>query len=161
MVITNRNASIFDSTKATLELIYNLFNCQSILIHNKVVNDIKISFKHFLVIQSIKLKIVFLRYNILWKKEWIVPDDIHSHLDNTINKTKTSSLDFYIQAHNYVENWIENTSGLTRSYQSFRQPCFLQWPLFCWLSLYRSLWESCQQWNRIRSWIIWSVYAAL
>lgn len=108
MVITNRNASIFDSTKATIELIHNLFNCKCNLIHNKVVSDIKNEFQAFFGNSKHKIRNRFPEIQHLVKEEWIVPDDIHSHLDNAINETKTSSLDFYIQANNFVENWIQN-----------------------------------------------------
>lgn len=108
MVITNRDASIFNSTKATLELIHSLFNCQSTLIHNKVINDVNAEFQAFFGNQKHKIKNRFFEIQNFVKTEWIVPDDIHSHLNNAINESKTSSLDFYIQADNYVQNWIEN-----------------------------------------------------
>lgn len=108
MVITNRNASIFDSTKATLELIHSLFNCPSTLIHNKVISDVNTEFQAFFGNQKHKIKNRFPEIQKFVKNEWIVPDDIHSLLDNAVNESRTSSLDFYVQANNYVVNWIQN-----------------------------------------------------
>jgi response regulator RpfG family c-di-GMP phosphodiesterase len=107
MVITNRNASIFNSTKATLELIHNLFNCKCTLIHNKVVNDVNSEFQAFFGNQKHKIKSRYPEIQDLVKAEWIVHDDIHSLLDNSINETKQSTLDFYINSKYIVDNWIQ------------------------------------------------------
>lgn len=107
LVPTNRNTSIFDATKTTLQLIYSLFNnSQSTLVYNKVINNVQEEFQAFFGNPKFKIKSRFSEIEKYVKDEWVVYDDIHSLMDNSINETKQSTLDFYINAEYIVDNWI-------------------------------------------------------
>lgn len=60
IVPTNRNTSIFDATKSTLELIDSLFYCQSTLAYNKVINNVQEEFQAFFGNPKFKIKSRFL-----------------------------------------------------------------------------------------------------
>lgn len=107
IVPTNRSTYVFDATKKTLELIYSLFGCQSTLIYNKVINTTNEEFQAFFGNSKFKIKSRFDEVQNYIKDEWIVHDDIHSLLDNSINETKQSTLDFYINAEYILDNWIQ------------------------------------------------------
>lgn len=107
IVPTNRSTYVFDATKKTLELIYSLFGCQSTLVYNKVINNVNEEFQAFFGNSKFKIKSRFEEVQKYIKDEWIVHDDIHSLLDNSINETKQSTLDFYINAEYIVNNWIQ------------------------------------------------------
>ena len=106
IVPTNRNTAVFDATKSTLELIDSLFGCQSTLVYNKVINNAQEEFQAFFGNPKFKIKSRFSEIEKYVKNEWIIYDDIHSLMDNAINETKQSTLDFYINAEYIVDNWI-------------------------------------------------------
>ncbi len=107
IVPTNRSTYVFDATKKTLELIYSLFGCQATLVYNKVINNVNEEFQAFFGNSKFKIKSRFEEVQKYIKDEWIIHDDIHSLLDNSINETKQSTLDFYINAEYIVNNWIQ------------------------------------------------------
>lgn len=107
IVPTNRTRFIFDSTKATLELIYSLFDCQSTLVYNKVVNNVNEEFHAFFGNQKWNLKSRFQEIDKYIKDEIVVYDDIFSLLDNAVTETGESTLDFFINSEYIVNNWIE------------------------------------------------------
>ncbi|RXJ99524.1 hypothetical protein CRU98_05715 [Arcobacter sp. CECT 8986] len=107
IVPTNRDTAIYQSTKSTLELIHSLFGCKSTLVYNKVVNNVNEEFQAFFGNPKFKIKSRFAEIEKYVKDEWIVYDDIHSLLGNSINETKQSTLDFYINAEYIVNNWIQ------------------------------------------------------
>lgn len=88
IVPTNRDTAIYESTKSTLELIYSLFACQATLVYNKVINNVNEEFQAFFGNSKFKIKSRFVEIEKYVRDEWIVYDDIHSLLGNSINETK-------------------------------------------------------------------------
>lgn len=107
-VPTNRDSLIFDSTKVTLELITEIFNEKSTLIYNRVIDSLEDEFQVYFGNEKWQIKSRFDEIKDFISDEWVIAEDRLSLIENAINETKRSALDFYIDANNYVDNFMEN-----------------------------------------------------
>ena len=107
-VPTNRDSLIFDSTKRTLELINEIFNKKSTLIYNRVIDNVEDEFQIYFGNEKWQIKSRFSEIKDLVLAEWVIEEDRLSLIENAINETKKSALDFYINANSYVDNFMKN-----------------------------------------------------
>lgn len=107
-VPTNRDSLIFDSTKATLELITEIFNKKSTLIYNRVIDNLQDEFQVYFGNEKWQIKSRFDEIKDFISAEWVIEEDRLSLIENAINETKRSALDFYVDANNYVDNFMQN-----------------------------------------------------
>ena len=107
-VPTNRDSLIFDSCKTTLSLINQIFNKKSTLIYNRVIQNLEDEFQVYFGNQKWNIKSRFQEITEYVKDEWIIPEDRLNLIENAINETRKSALDFYINANNCVVNFMQN-----------------------------------------------------
>lgn len=107
-VPTNRDALIFDSCKTSLDLIYQIFGKKSTLIYNRVIQNLEDEFQVYFGNQKWNIKSRFPEIAAFVKDEWVIPEDRLSLVENAINETRKSAIDFYINANNCVDNFMQN-----------------------------------------------------
>ncbi len=107
-VPTNRDSLIFDSCKTTLSLINQIFNKKSTLIYNRVIQNLEDEFQVYFGNQKWNIKSRFEEITGFVEAEWVIPEDRLSLVENAINETRKSALDFYINANNCVVNFMQN-----------------------------------------------------
>ena len=107
-VPTNRDSLIFDSCKTSLNLIYQIFGKKSTLIYNRVIQNLEDEFQVYFGNQKWNIKSRFEEITGFVEAEWVIPEDRLSLVENAINETRKSALDFYINANNCVNNFMQN-----------------------------------------------------
>ncbi len=120
-VPTNRDSLIFDSTKVTLELITEIFNKKSTLIYNRVIDSLEDEFQVYFGNEKWQIKSRFDEIKDFISDEWVIAEDRLSLIENAINETKRSALDFYIDANNYVDNFMQNRINAMNNIEELNQ----------------------------------------
>ena len=113
-VPTNRDALIFDSCKTSLYLIFQIFGKKSTLIYNRVIQNLEDEFQVYFGNQKWNIKSRFPEIIESVEAEWVIPEDRLSLIENAINETRKSALDFYINANNCVDNFMQNRVNALR-----------------------------------------------
>lgn len=100
-VPTNKDATIFNSTKATLETIKEMFDCKSNLIYNRVFFDYKKEFKTFFGNEDWNIEARKGEIESLIDEEFVVFEDYDGQIETVIDQLGKSGLDFYLHSLNF------------------------------------------------------------
>lgn len=106
-VPTNRDSLIFDSSLSTCKLIDEIFNRKVTLIYNRIIESLEDEFQAYFGNSKWKIMSRFNEIENFLEGEWVITEDRFNLIENAINETKKSALDFFIVANEHIDTFME------------------------------------------------------
>ena len=114
-VPTNKDATIFNSTKSTLETIYSMFNVKANLIFNRVFTDYKKEFKTFFGNENWGINEKYSEIKDLIDAEFVVYEDYEGQIETVIDQLNQSGFDFYLHSLDFDKNYVQTFKDPTKT----------------------------------------------
>lgn len=105
---TNKDATIFNSTKSTIETINDMFEVKPNLIYNRVFFDYKKEFKTIFGNENWGIEAKYDEIKNLISEEFVVYEDYESQIETIIDQLNQSGFDFYLHALEFEKNYVQN-----------------------------------------------------
>lgn len=106
-VPTIKDATVFTSTKSTLETLHELFNVKANLIYNRVIFNYKNEFSTFFGNEKWGTTGKYDEIKDYIENEFVVYDDIDGQIETVLNELHISGFDFYLEALNFDKNYLQ------------------------------------------------------
>lgn len=106
-VPTNKDATIFNSTKATIETIKEMFDCKTNLIYNRVFFDYRKEFKTVFGNENWGIEARYDEIKNDIEDEFVIFEDYEGQIETVIDQLKESGFDFYLYALEFEKTYKE------------------------------------------------------